>query len=60
MYFYDDALKGLGSRNANILSFVVCTRNYNLFITITRLCNIFHGCKIDKLAAFKKLPIGYT
>ena len=40
VYFYDGDLKGLGSLNANRLSFFVCTRNYSLSITITRLCNI--------------------
>ena len=38
--FYDNALKGLWSLNANRLSYVVCTRNYSLSITLTRLCNI--------------------
>ena len=50
VFFYDDVLKGLVSRHTNRLSFVVCTRNNNLFIAITRLCYILHffrSCKID-------------
>ena len=39
VFFYDYALKGLGSLNATDYHFVVCARNYNLSITITRLCN---------------------